>query len=363
MTPPDTRRAPAEALHRSPEAASDAHTQRAADRLDVVPPAAPLRSALPTTRRALALLLATPALARAQEAYPNRPLRLVVGFPPGTAADLTARLSVPMLSEQLGQPIVIENRPGAGSGIAAEAVTRAAPDGYTLLLASAANVIGQLMQPNATYDMKRDFAPIATLTDLPNILVVHPSLGVHSVRELIAHAKARPDQVFYGSSGIATAPHLSGELFNQMAGVRMVHVPYAGSGQAMTDLLEGRVQAMFSPAPTARPQIESGKLLALATSGAERTQLFPGLPTVAESGLPGFDTSIWFGLMAPAATPAPVLRRLAEATAAVTATPAIRARFHEQGMDPLAKGPAEFAALVAAELTKWAAVVAAAGAR
>ena len=315
------------------------------------------------TRRALAALLATPALARAQEAFPSRPLRLVVGFPPGTAADLTARLSVPMLSERLGQSIIIENRPGAGSGIAAEAVMRAAPDGYTLLLASAANVIGQLMQPNAAYDMKRDFAPIATLTDLPNILVAHPSLGVRSVRELIAHAKARPDQVFYGSSGIATAPHLSGELFNQMASVRMVHVPYAGSAQAMTDLLEGRVQVMFSPAPTARPHIESGKLLALATSGAERTQLAPGLPTVAESGLPGFDTSIWFGLMAPAATPAPILHRLAEATAAVTAAPAIQARFRDQGMDPLPKGPAAFAALVAAELTKWAAVVAAAGAR
>ncbi len=318
---------------------------------------------LPSRRALGALLLAAPALARAQETFPTRPLRLVLGFPPGTAADLTARLSAPLLSEQLGQPIVIENRPGAGSGIAAEAVMRAAPDGYTLLLASAANVIGQLMQPGATYDMKRDFAPIATLTNLPNILVVHPSLGVHSVRELIAYARARPDQVFYGSSGIATAPHLSGELFNQMAGVRLVHVPYAGSGQAMTDLLEGRVQVMFSPAPTARPHIESGRLVALATSGAERTPLAPGLPTVAESGLPGFDTSIWFGLMAPAATPAPVLQRLAEAAAAVTAAPAVQARFREQGMDPRALGPAGFAALVASELTKWAAVVAAAGAK
>lgn len=311
-------------------------------------------------RALLGTLLAAPALA--QEAWPSRPLRLVLGFPPGTAADLTARIATPLLAERLGQPLVIENRPGAGSGIAAEAVMRAAPDGYTLLLASAANVIGQLMQPNVAYDLRRDFAPVGTLTDLPNLLVVHPSLGVRDVAGLIAHAKARPEQVFYGSSGIATAPHLSGELFNQLAGTRMVHVPYPGSGQAMTDLISGRVQVMFAPAPTARLHVEAGKVVALATSGARRTDLAPGLPTVAEAGVPGFDTSIWFGLVAPAATPAPVLAKLAEATAAVTADAGVRARCREQGMDPLALGPAAFRALIGAELTKWAAVVRTAGA-
>ncbi|MBL6457688.1 tripartite tricarboxylate transporter substrate binding protein [Belnapia sp. T6] len=298
-----------------------------------------------------------PAIAQAQEIWPSRPIRLLVGFPPGAAADLTARLAAPLISDRLGQTIIVENRPGAGSSLAAEVVARAAPDGYTLFLASAANVTGQLMQPSPGVDLRRDFAAIATLTELPNILVVHPSLGVHSVAELIAYAKARSDQVFYGSTGIGTVPHLSGQLFAQLAGANLVHVPYPGSAQAMTDLVSGRVQMMFAPASTARPQMEAGKVVALATSGAHRTELAPGLPTVAESGLGGFDTSIWFGLVAPVRTPSSFIDRLAAATAAATDSAGLRARCQDQGMDVLSSDPVQFAALIQREFEKWAEVV------
>ncbi len=310
-------------------------------------------------RALLAAALATPAIAPpawAQEAWPTRPLKMVLGFPPGTVADIVARLVAQPLSAALGQPIIVENRPGAGSNIGAEAVARATPDGYTLFLATNANAIAQATQPNLGFDLRRSFAPVALVADVPNLLVVHPSLGVRTTAALIAHAKANPDKVFYGSSGIGTVPHLSGELFNQQAGTRLVHVPYAGSGQAMTDLIAGRVQVVFAPVATALPQVEAGKVIALATSGAGPTTLAPSLPTVAAT-LPGFETSIWLGLLAPVGTPAPVLARLAQAAAGLDLT----ARFREQGIDPRPLAPVPFASLIAAEIEKWTAVVRTAG--
>jgi tripartite-type tricarboxylate transporter receptor subunit TctC len=299
----------------------------------------------------------------AQGAYPNKPVKLVVGFPPGSAADIVARIVAARMGEGLGQPVVVENRPGAGSNIAAEAVVRAPADGYTLLLGTIANTINSSLSKNLSFDFARDLAPVATLASVPNLLVVHPSLGVRSVQELIAAAKANPGGILYGSSGNGTGPHLSGELFNLMTGVKLVHVPYKGSPQAMTDLLAGRVQLMFAPASTALPHIKAGTLRALASSGAQRTGVAPDLPTIAESGLPGFDTSLWFGLLAPATTPRAIAERLNREAVRVLAETELRNQFAAQGIDPLGGTPEQFAATIREETAKWARVVQVSGAR
>ena len=243
----------------------------------------------------LFLMMGLPATAAADGDYPSRPVRIVVGFGPGSAADLTARVVAQRLSRTMGQQFIVENKPGGGSTVAADQVVRGPKDGYTLFMGTVANVINAVMQPNLAFDFSRDLAPIVYTTSSPNILVVHPSTGVNNVKELIALLKAKPEQVFYGSSGVGTSPHLSGELFNMMAGTKMVHVPYSGSAQAVTDLLAGRTQVMFSPASTVLQYVESGQLKALASSEPTRASAAPDLPTVAEAGLPGFDTSVWFG--------------------------------------------------------------------
>jgi len=247
----------------------------------------------------LFLIMGLEATAAAEGDYPSRPVRIVVGFGPGSAADLTARVVAQRLSRTMGQQFVVENKPGGGSTVAADQVVRGAKDGYTLFMGTVANVINGVMQPNLAFDFSRDLAPIVYATSSPNILVVHPSTGVKDVKELIGLLKAKPEQVFYGSSGVGTSPHLSGELFNMMAGTKMVHVPYSGSAQAVTDLLAGRTQVMFSPASTVLQYVESGQLKALASSERTRASAAPDLPTVAEAGLPGFDTSVWFGSWAP----------------------------------------------------------------
>jgi tripartite-type tricarboxylate transporter receptor subunit TctC len=242
--------------------------------------------------------------------YPARPPRIVVGFSPGTAADITARVLGKRMSEILGQQMVVENKPGAGSNLAADLVARAPKDGYTLLLANIANPINAAVNPRLAVHFPEDFAPVVRLTTTPNILVVHPALGVKTVKELIAFAKARPDQLSFGSSGVATGTHLSGELFKMMTGVKMVHVPYAGSPQAVTDLLAGRIQLVFSPASTVLQHVREGKLVALASTEARRITIAPDLPTMVESGLPGFETGLWFGLMVPAGTPRDLIDQL-----------------------------------------------------
>ncbi len=249
--------------------------------------------------------------ARADD-YPSRPVRVVVGFPAGSGADITARVVGQRMGQILGQQIVVENRAGAGSSLAAEFVARAPKDGYTLLLATIANPINAAVSSNLAFDFAKDFAPVVRLTTTPNILVVHPSVGVNSVKGLIELAKSKPDQLSFGSSGVATGTHLSAELFKVMAGVKMVHVPYAGSPQAVTDLLAGRIQVFFSPASTVLQHVRDGKLVALASTEARRTAVAPELPTMVEAGLPGFETGLWFGLVAPARTSKEIIDKVAQ---------------------------------------------------
>jgi tripartite-type tricarboxylate transporter receptor subunit TctC len=290
-------------------------------------------------------------------------VRIVVGFGPGSAADLTARVLAQRLSQTMGQQFFIENKPGGGSTVAAEQVVRGPKDGTTLFVGTVANVINAVLQPDLTFDFAKDFAPIVYATSSPNILVVHPSTGVSSVKELIALAKANPDKVFYGSSGVGTSPHLSGELFNMMAGTKMVHVPYSGSAQAVTDLLAGRTQVMFSPASTVLQYVASGQLKALASSERERASAAPDLPTVAEAGLPGFDTSVWFGLVAPVGTPHDIIEKLSHAVNDALKNEAVISSLHAAGLDIKGGTPEAFGAFIATETKKWNDVAAAAGLR
>jgi tripartite-type tricarboxylate transporter receptor subunit TctC len=248
---------------------------------------------------------------------------------------------------------VVENRPGAGSSLAAEFSARAPKDGYTLFVGSSANVTNQAITPNPGFDMAKDFAPIALAAMVPVILVVHPSTGVKSVKELIALAKAKPGEILYASTGVGTAPHLAAELFDTRAGVKMVHIPYQGSPQAVTDLIAGRTAVMFSPTSAVLPQVEAGKLTALATAAAARASAAPDLPTMAESGMPDFDTSIWFGLMAPAGTPPEVVDKLARAVPEVMKSSEAQTALKSQGFDPLPGGPDVFARFIVTETAKW----------
>jgi tripartite-type tricarboxylate transporter receptor subunit TctC len=300
------------------------------------------------------------ALAAAQT-YPGGPVRVVVGFPPGSAADVAARVVTAQLAQIVGASFVIENRPGAGSNIATEAVARAPADGYTLLMGTVANTINQSLYPDLRFNFATDLAPIALVGTVPNLLVVHPSVDAKTVRELIAAAKAKPGTLTYASSGNGTSPHLSGELFSEMAGVKLVHIPYKGSSLAVVDLVAGRVSLMFSPASTVLPHIKSGKLRALASTGLTRANAMPELPTLAESGLQGFDTGVWFGLLAPAKTPPAVIERLAKATAQARDSAELKSQFGSQGIDVLDGGPKEFGEYIRNEIAKWAQVIKAAG--
>jgi tripartite-type tricarboxylate transporter receptor subunit TctC len=314
-----------------------------------------VRSLLPATAILLGLISA-PAAAD----YPDRPVRVVVGFGPGSSADVSARVLSEELSGILGQRFVVENRPGASSNTAALGVVKADADGYTLFLGSVANVINTSLK-TASVDLQKDLKPVALLCALPNILVVHPAVKATSVKELIALAKADANKLNYGSAGPGTSPHLSAELFKTMAGVDLVHVPYTGTAQAAQDLIAGRLQLMFAPSSTALPQIEAGNLRALAWSTSRRGASLPDLPTVAEAGLPGFETSVWFGLLAPADTPDMVRDRLAGAVSRAVRSEAVLKAFRAQGIEPLEGGPAAFARYIAAETAKWADVAVKAG--
>ena len=296
-----------------------------------------------------------------QSDYPNKPIHLIVGFIPGSSADITARVLGSRMAQLLGQQIVVENKPGAGSSLAADYVARSAKDGYILFMGSSANITNAAINPKLPFDMVKDFAPVALINTAAVILVVHPSLGVNSVKELIALAKTKPGQINYASTGVGTAPHLSGELFNMRAGVHLVHVPYQGSPQAATDLLAGRVQAMFSPASAVISQIESGRLKVLASATAKRTGVLPNVPTMAEAGMPDFVTSIWFGLMAPAGTPRAIVDKLARTVDEVIKTPEVIAAWRPQGIDPISGGPDDFARTIASETKRWGEVAVAAG--
>jgi tripartite-type tricarboxylate transporter receptor subunit TctC len=299
--------------------------------------------------------------AHAQADYPNRPVRLVVGFTPGSSADITARILGNRLGQILGQQIVVESKPGAGSNLAAEFVARAPKDGYTLFLGASANVTNAAINPKLPFDIAKDFVPIALVSTAAVILVVHPSINVGSVQELIALAKSKPGELIYASTGIGSAPHLSGELFMQRAGVKLVHVPYQGSPQAATDLLAGRVQVMFSPATAVVSLVQSNQLKVLASATAKRAGILPNVPTMIEMGMPDFETSIWFGVMAPAGTPREIIDKLQRAVNEAVRSEEVINAWRPQGIDPLSGGSEQFARYIASELQRWGDVATAAG--
>ena len=293
------------------------------------------------------------------QAYPTRPVRLVVGFPPGGGTDITARLIGQWLSERLGQQFVIENRPGAGSNIATEGVARAAADGYTLLLASTAHAINATLYDRLNYNFLRDIAPVAGIIRVPNVMEVNPSLPPKSVSEFIAYAKANPGKVNYASGGNGTAQHLSGELFKMMTGVVMVHVPYRGDAPALTDLIGGQVQVMFGSIPPSVEHIRAGKLRALAVTTATRSEALPDIPTVSDF-VPGYEASAWYGIGAPRNTPAEIVDKLNKEINAALSDPKIKARLADLGGTVLSGSPADFGKLIADETEKWGKVIRAA---
>lgn len=303
--------------------------------------------------------LAVAPTARAQ-AYPARPVRLVVASASGGVTDITARLIGEALSRRLGQPLVIDNRAGAGGVIGTEAVVRAAADGYTLLMVTSANAIDATLQDKLSYDLLRDLVPVAGLTQSANLLVVHPSLPARTIPEFIAYAKANAERIHAASAGNGTTQHLSAELFNLMAGTAMRHVPYRGGALAMTDLLGGHVQAMFAPVGLALKQVSDRKLRALGVTSSARLPLMPDLPAVGEF-LPGFDVVAWFGIGAPRQTPVEIVNRLDAEVAAVLADPAVKARLVEMGAMPFPRSPEAFRRFIGEEVEKWARVVRFAG--
>jgi tripartite-type tricarboxylate transporter receptor subunit TctC len=274
---------------------------------------------------------------------------------------VAARVLAQHFGARFGQQFVIENRTGAGSNIATSYVAHAPKDGYTLLQATVANTVSAATASNLNYDLVKDFAPVALFTMLPNIVAVHPSTGATSIKGLIAIAQARPGELSFGSAGVGSGSHFTGELFNVMAGIKLLHVPYGGTAQVMSDLLAGRVQVMFSPASTVLPQVNEGKLVALASTGLQRASAAPDLPSVAESGVPGFDTSGWFGLLAPAGVPRDVIDRLAQATNDAAKSPDVVAALRPLGYDMAGGSPEDFVTFIRADLEKWSRVAAATG--
>jgi tripartite-type tricarboxylate transporter receptor subunit TctC len=308
-----------------------------------------------------AVLPVTSGIARA-ETYPSRSVRVVVGYTPGGSADITARLMGQWLSEKLGQPFVIENRPGGGTNIATESVVRAAPDGYTLLLAAPANAINATLYEKLNFDFLRDTAPIAGIIRFPNVVVVNPALPVNSIPELIAYAKANPGKLNMASSGNGSTIHMSGELFKMLTGINMLHVPYRGGAPALTDLLTGQVQVMFDNIPTCAEYVRSGKLRGLAVTSTTRSEVLPDLPVVADF-LPGYEASAWYGFAAPKGTPDDIIERLNKAVNEILADPKAKTRFAELGAFLLPGSATDFAKLLANETDKWGKVVKFAGAK
>jgi tripartite-type tricarboxylate transporter receptor subunit TctC len=322
----------------------------------------------PRTRCAILVAIAAAALVAFTSVsysapYPDRPIRLIVGFAAGGATDLVARILGQQLSEQMGQPFVIDNRSGAGGNIGADAVAKSSPDGYTLYLATIGTMsINPTLYAHVSFDSISDFAPISRITLVPQVLVVNPSLPVHNVVEFIAYAKEQGSRLNFASGGAGTATHLAGEMFNAMAGVKMQHVAYRGTGPAMIDVLSGRVPVMFDQIATSMPLVAEGKLRALGVTGAARAPNTPDLPTISESGLPGYDVATWHGLVAPAGTPKPVIERLnAEVVKALQST-LVRERFEANGIVPISSTPEEFGQLIKSELARWRDIIKASGA-
>ena len=308
-------------------------------------------------------LLALPCGTALSQAYPTRPVRMMVGFPPGGGTDVVARIISPRLSENLGQPVVIENRPGATGTVAAAMVAKSPADGYTIMMGHVSvNAIAPSLFPNLQYDVAKDFAPITLAASVPHFVVVHPSVPVNSVSELIAYAKARPGKLSFPSAGNGSTPHLAGEIFKSMAGVNLVHVPYKGTGQSMQDLLAGQHQVAFDTAPASAGYVRSGRMRVLGVSSAKRVPEYPDVPTVAEAGVPGYEVTTWYGVFAPGGTPAAIVNRLhADITNAMQA-PDTRTRLAGAGADgTITRSPEEFAAMVRADVARYAKIIKDAG--
>lgn len=310
-----------------------------------------------------ALLLAAGTNSVSAQSYPDKPIRVVVPFPGGGGSDVVARIVGVRLGERLAQPVVVDNRPGAAGIIGTDIVSKAAADGYTLLLASGSHSINAAIGRRLPYDPIADFSLVSRLALIPNVLVVHPAVPAKSVKELIALARAKPGQVNYASAGSGSTQHLAMELLKAMAKVDLTHIPYKGASPAETDLLAGRVQVMFGTVPATVPHAKAGTLRAIAVSSARRTALMPDLPTVAEAGLPGFEVESWYGLMAPKGLSAAVTQKLNREVKAVLETPEVRDRLALSGAETVSSTPQEFAGFVKAEIAKWRRVVRSAGIR
>jgi tripartite-type tricarboxylate transporter receptor subunit TctC len=309
---------------------------------------------------AVALLAASAALHA--QGYPTKPVRIIVGFTPGAGVDIAIRQIAPRIGEALGQQIVIDNRPGAGGNIGAELAARAPADGYTLFAGGAPAAISQTLYAKLGYDLLKDFETVALVASVSNVLVIHPSLPAKSVKDLVAIARARRGELSYASTGSGSTPHLIAEMLRMQAGIQILHVPYKGTPQAVTDLLAGNVTFMFANILSVLPHAQSGRLRALAITSAKRSPIVPNLPTVAET-YPGFESGTWYGLMAPANTPREIITRLNEVVTRVMQLPDVREKFIAQGAEPLSGTPQEAAAFTRAEVMKWGKVVKASGAR
>ncbi|BFO53468.1 tripartite tricarboxylate transporter substrate binding protein [Acidovorax sacchari] len=312
-----------------------------------------------TAAAALAGVLPAPAHAQSADAaaWPSKPIRWVVPFPPGGAMDVIARTLGERAGRTLGQPFVIENRPGAGGNIGADAVAKSPADGYTIMITSIGMATNKALYARLSYDPVKDFAPVSLLAIVPNVLVVHANSPDKTVADVIAHAGREPGKLTYASAGNGTSIHLAGEVFASMARLNLLHVPYKGSGPAMTDMLGGQVDLMFDSITSAAPHIQSGKLRALGVTSAKRSATLPGVPTIAEAGVPGYEVSPWFAVFAPAGTPAPIVQKLNAALLDAMKQPETKARFDAIGAEPIGSTPAQLAAHLDKEMARWGALI------
>ena len=321
------------------------------------------RTCLLVAGAAAGVLALAPLAAQAQAAYPTKPITIIVPFSAGGTTDILARILGQFMSKDLGQPVVVDNRAGAGGNIGAQAVARAAPDGYTLLMGTVGtHAINQSLYKKLAFDPIKDFAPLSRVALVPNLLVANPSQPFKTVKEMIDYAKANPGKITFGSSGNGSSIHLSGELFKHMAGVEMQHVPYRGSAPAVTDLLGGQIAVMFDNMPSAIGYVKSGKLRPLAVTTPKRSPALPDVPTIAEAGVPGYEATSWFGLLAPAKTPAPVVAKLNASILKALADPEVKAKMAEQGAEPYGEKPEQFAQFIQSETEKWGKIVKQSGA-
>jgi tripartite-type tricarboxylate transporter receptor subunit TctC len=308
-----------------------------------------------------ALALALLCSAAIAQTYPSKPVRVVVSFPPGAGVDIVARTVMPKLADAVGQQFIIDNRAGASGNLGSEVVAHAPPDGYTLLFTPASVASSQALYTKLNYSLTRDLEPISMVAAAPFVLVVHPSLPVKNVKELIAMAKAKPGQLLYASTGNGGSPHLATEMFKQQAKIDITHIPYKGTPPAVTDLIAGQVSMMFANTLSVLPYVNSGRLRALAISSAKRSAAAPAIPTIAENGMPGFDSVTWFGVLAPAGTPREIINRLSTELRRVAQTKAVADQLIAQGADPIGSTAEEFGARIKSDIAKWTVIINAAG--